>query len=142
MTSLAYRIHRDVPSAATWMPPSDDADVLNRLSERIIQAISNPSGESEAVARAVDQLLDALSTSGQVRRSLVVTSTASRFDAVVRLLSDAIAELAEDPLQSVEYLGTEALPQFVPPGWSDFLRSRGAVHDAGFTLPWNDSSDA
>lgn len=103
--------------------------------EWILEALSDPGSQRPEVAEAIAVLTAAAPGTGTSRLVGSATSTAAiseRFHNVVELITGVIHELDD---VSPDYLFSESLPHFVPPGWGDFLRA-AAVEDPDFELPW------
>lgn len=101
----------------------------------IVKALSSPGAQSFEVERALNILTDTGPGTGNVERRLSVSSTSAtsgRFASVIELITGVINDLDD---RDDGYLFSEALPHFVPVGWSQFLRA-AAIEDRDFELPW------
>ena len=105
----------------------------------VVHAINDPRSQTPEVAEAM-AVLSAAAQRGTGTAAMLASwspssteATSRRFDGVVTLLTEVIRDL--DVVETSDYLISEALPHFVPEGWSEFLRTPVA-EDPDFELPW------
>lgn len=128
-------MHAFIPSSSAGVTTDTAWSPESARISWIVRALADPGSQTPQVAQALAILTEAAPGTGTAtyRRSATsTTATSERFENVIELLSGAIQDLDEG---EADYLFSEALPHFVPDGWSAFL-SGTAVEDPGFELPW------